>query len=74
MKWDEKPNDSILILAHSLREEGAKKLFQMRSSLDDEIVIKDLEVIENLLYEVSNQMREHAHNAHCGECEWNFAL
>ena len=74
MKWNEKPDDSILILAHSLREMGAKKLFQMRSSIDDEIIINDLKNIEILLYEISNQMREHAYNAQCGEKEWNFAL
>ncbi len=73
MKWDKQPNESILTLAHLLRDQGAKKLFQMRSSIDDEIFINDLEEIENLLYDISNQMREHAHTANCDEKEWNFA-
>ena len=73
MKWDKQPNESILTLEHLLRDQGAKKLFQMRSSIDDEIFINDLEEIENLLYDISNQMREHAHTANCDEKEWNFA-
>ena len=35
--------------------------------------INYLEEIENLLYDISNQMREHAHTANCDEKEWNFA-